>query len=615
MSQLPGVTVGALLRSRTEAFGLIIELLAGGAGTDRLITSPHVQKTGLALAGFHEYLKPGRVLIFGESEIRYLESLEPAARSRALRLVASLDFPCILITGGHTPPAELLAEGEQARLPLLKTSLTTPTAIAKLSSILEDTLAERTVIHAVLMDVLGLGVLITGESGIGKSECALDLIVRGHRLVADDTVEVRRRAETILIGTCPELTRHHMELRGLGVINVKELFGIASIRSSKRVELVVQLERWDAGARVRAARPRRRVLRDSRTAGAAHPDAGRARAQHRHPGGSRGAQPAAARPRPPRGTAAGGSPRGVPPALGRIDRRRGRRGRPRAWRRRVRAGSTGRSTRRRSTGRRATLPRTDGEAARGRSPRATSGQPFIVLTGLSGSGKSQAIRALEDLGYFCVDNLPTTLIPTLARLSLRGDMEKVAIVVDVREGTFLSSFPAVFRRLRKMRGLNPVLIFLEASNAALVRRFSETRRPHPLAPGRSASEGIRDERARMTPIREMADEIVDTSDMTVHELRQFFMGLSQDRGKGQLVITVLSFGYKHGVPVDADLVFDVRCLPNPHFVPALRRRTGRDRRGGRVHGARCDRPASSSSASRTTCASSCRTTWRRERAI
>jgi UPF0042 nucleotide-binding protein len=212
---------------------------------------------------------------------------------------------------------------------------------------------------------------------------------------------------------------------------------------------------------------------------------------------------------------------------------------------------------------------------RGRATR--PGHPFIVLTGLSGSGKSQAIRALEDLGYFCVDNLPTTLIPTLAKLSLRGDIEKVAIVVDVREGSFLSSFPKIFARLRKMRGLNPVLIFLEASSATLVRRFSETRRPHPLAPGRSASEGIREERVRLTAIREMADEIVDTSDMTVHELRRFFMGLSRDRARGDLVITVLSFGYKHGVPVDADLVFDVRCLPNPHFVPALRDRNGKDR--------------------------------------
>ena len=151
----------------------------------------------------------------------------------------------------------------------------------------------------------------------------------------------------------------------------------------------------------------------------------------------------------------------------------------------------------------------------------TAGQPFIILTGLSGSGKSQAIRALEDLGYFCVDNLPTTLIPTLAKLSARagGDIDRVAIVVDVREGNFLLQFPKIFQRLRKMPGLNPVLIFLEASNATIVRRFSETRRPHPLAPDRSVSEGIRDERSRLNAIRDMADEIVDTSDMTVHELR------------------------------------------------------------------------------------------------
>jgi len=234
-----------LLGSRSEALGLSLELLAGAEGLDRLITDPHPQKTGLALAGFQEYVRPGRVLVFGESEIRYLEHLGPAARLQTLRLALSLDFPCVLITGGFTPPPELVTEAERAGLPLLKTSAATPAAFAKLTSILEDSLAERIVTHAVLMDILGLGVLIVGESGIGKSECALDLIVRGHRLVADDTVEIRRRSETILIGTCPDLTRHHMELRGLGLINVKELFGIASTRSSKRVELVVQLERWD----------------------------------------------------------------------------------------------------------------------------------------------------------------------------------------------------------------------------------------------------------------------------------------------------------------------------------------------------------------------------------
>lgn len=245
MNAKPGVTVRALLGSRPESLGLPLELLAGASGIDRTITSPHVQKTGLALAGFHEYLRPGRVLIFGESEIRFLESLDAEARTRALRQALTHDFPCVLITGGFAPPPGVLEEAEQARLPVLQTSTVTPVAIAKLSSSLEDTLAERIALHAELLDVLGLGILITGESGIGKSECALDLIVRGHRLVADDTVEVRRRSETILIGTCPELTRHHMELRGLGVINVKELFGIASTRNSKRVELVVQLERWD----------------------------------------------------------------------------------------------------------------------------------------------------------------------------------------------------------------------------------------------------------------------------------------------------------------------------------------------------------------------------------
>ncbi len=153
----------------------------------------------------------------------------------------------------------------------------------------------------------------------------------------------------------------------------------------------------------------------------------------------------------------------------------------------------------------------------------------------------------------------------------------MALVVDVREGNFLSAFPKMFARLRRAPRLNPVLIYLEASNAALVRRFSETRRPHPLAPGRSVSEGIRAERSRLDAIREMADEIVDTSDMTVHELRQFFMNLLRDRGRARLVVTLVSFGYKYGLPADADLVFDARCLANPHFVPALRKKTGRDR--------------------------------------
>jgi UPF0042 nucleotide-binding protein len=207
-----------------------------------------------------------------------------------------------------------------------------------------------------------------------------------------------------------------------------------------------------------------------------------------------------------------------------------------------------------------------------------SGQ-FMVLTGLSGSGKTHAIHALEDLGYFCVDNLPTQLIPAFAELCVRGEagMGRVAIVVDVRERGFLSQFSRIYRRLQGLDGVNAKLIFLEASRSALVRRFSETRRPHPLAPDRSVAEGIDEERAKMLAIRSMADVIVDTSNLTVHELRDVFGRLTRQEGaRAEMVVNLLSFGFKHGAPPEADLVFDVRCLPNPHFVDRLRHLTGRD---------------------------------------
>jgi UPF0042 nucleotide-binding protein len=233
-------------------------------------------------------------------------------------------------------------------------------------------------------------------------------------------------------------------------------------------------------------------------------------------------------------------------------------------------------------GRSATRLRSPGSGRRvaARTTGAIDGGRFIVITGLSGSGKSQAIRALEDLGYFCVDNLPTMLIPTLAQLSLRegNELPKVAIVVDVREGTLLQQFPRVWRKLKRMRGLRPSLIFLEAAHATLVRRFSETRRPHPLAHNRSVTEGLVDERGRLDAIRRLADEIVDTTDLTVHQLRSRFMSFTRAQAHRQpMNVTVLSFGFKHGVPLDADVLFDVRFLPNPHFVPALKPLTGRDR--------------------------------------
>ena len=205
---------------------------------------------------------------------------------------------------------------------------------------------------------------------------------------------------------------------------------------------------------------------------------------------------------------------------------------------------------------------------------------FVVVTGMSGSGKTHAIRALEDLGYFCVDNLPTMLIPTMADLATREDagLEKVAIVCDVREGGFLEHFPGVWTGIRGMTQLEPRLIFLEASQSALVRRFSETRRPHPLAKGRSVAEGITEEREKLNALRRMADLILDTSNMTVHELRDVLMRMTRDKDtRAEMVVNLVSFGFKNGVPVDVDLVFDVRFLPNPHFVNRLRPLTGRDR--------------------------------------
>jgi HPr kinase/phosphorylase len=243
------LTVDGLLRTRPEAIGLPLELIGGASGLSRSIASPHIQKTGLALAGFDQYLHPGRVLVFGESEVRYLDGLDGSRRAHALAAAFAHDIPCVLLTGGLQSSAELSRAADECALPLLRTTVPTPVAIARLTTLLEDALAVREMIHGVLLDILGLGVLIVGESGIGKSECALDLVVRGHRLVADDVVEVRRRSETVVIGTCPELTRHHMEVRGLGVINIRDLFGVASTRPAKRVELVVQLERWEPAPR------------------------------------------------------------------------------------------------------------------------------------------------------------------------------------------------------------------------------------------------------------------------------------------------------------------------------------------------------------------------------
>jgi UPF0042 nucleotide-binding protein len=205
---------------------------------------------------------------------------------------------------------------------------------------------------------------------------------------------------------------------------------------------------------------------------------------------------------------------------------------------------------------------------------------FVVITGLSGAGKSYAIKCFEDMGFFCVDNLPTTLIPTFADLVARADTQRgrVALGVDVREGEYLSHFLEAIAELRT-RGHTVEVLFLEASEDALVRRYRETRRRHPLAPDGNVLDGIRAERKALSTVREVADRIVDTSALTVHQLKDFLIeAYVTPRARPGLAVSLVSFGFKHGVPIDADLVFDVRFLPNPHFVEALRPLDGRDDR-------------------------------------
>jgi HPr kinase/phosphorylase len=240
---------GASVRVREllePSAGLGLRLAAGQAGLDHVITLSRVQRPGLALTGYTDYIRYGRVQILGASEIGYMRKLPARRRGPVLRRLASCRISCFVVTKGLEPPAELQAEAQARGIPILVTSAESTPFIKALSAFLEDRLALRLHLHSVLMDVFGLGVLIVGESGIGKSECALDLIDRGHRLVADDVVEIRRIGD-LLIGASPDLTRYHMELRGLGVINIKDLYGVSSIRTSQRVELVVSLERWEAG--------------------------------------------------------------------------------------------------------------------------------------------------------------------------------------------------------------------------------------------------------------------------------------------------------------------------------------------------------------------------------
>lgn len=240
----PRLTVEALIKGTTATLDL--ECLAGARGRDRVINQGRIQKPGLALAGFVEYLHRGRVQVLGNSEITYLQQMEPEPLARAAALLIGYGVCCFVITKGLTPPGELLDEANREGIPILRTQVVSSAAIYTLSHFLETELAPSTVMHAVLVDVYGQGLLLLGPSGVGKSECALDLVVRGHRIVSDDVVHIRRVGDT-LTGASPEATRYHMELRGIGIINVKDLFGVAAVRRSKDIDLLIHLDPWTEG--------------------------------------------------------------------------------------------------------------------------------------------------------------------------------------------------------------------------------------------------------------------------------------------------------------------------------------------------------------------------------
>ena len=239
------MTVAELLGE--ELSDLRLTVLAGEEHLDNRITNPRVQKPGLAFAGYYPYIKPGRVQIVGESETAYLKTLDPEERAKRFETITSLPVPVFVLTKGLEPLEGFLVRCLERQVPVLASPALSSVVIKRISYFLEDHLVPRTHLHGVLLDIYGLGVLLIGGSGVGKSECALDLITRGHSLVADDRVTVKRYPSGDLVGFSEGPLRHHMELRGLGIVNVQDLFGLAAVRERKPIDLVVELEHWREG--------------------------------------------------------------------------------------------------------------------------------------------------------------------------------------------------------------------------------------------------------------------------------------------------------------------------------------------------------------------------------
>src|SRR5437764_38810 len=404
-------------------FDLRLELLAGEGGLDRRVVSSRIQKPGLALSGFTEHIHKDRLQVFGNTEISYLATLRHDEALKRVRDLFRLPIACLVVTKNLPVDDWVKREANDARVPLMRTSHLSSTFIDNIERFLQEALTASTSVHGVLIDVIGVGVLILGKSGIGKSELALDLVTRGHRLVADDIVDLKKKQGGSVYGSGSEIIKHHMEIRGIGIINIKDLFGVSAVRERKKVEMVVELVEWDDKVE--------------------------------------------------------------------YDR-----------------------------------------------------------------------LGVEEQKYTILDI----------------EVQLLAIVVDAREGRFLDSTPGALDEVRR-EGHQLEVVFLDCADEALIRRFSETRRRHPLSPDGSVEEGIAEERRMLAQLRALADQIVDTTRMNVHELRDAITAKFGGPGlDDKLNLTLLSFGFRNGIPEASDLVFDVRFLPNPYFVEGLKPHPGNDPR-------------------------------------
>lgn len=227
---------------------LNVRLVAGAGGLDRQITHPRIQKSGLSMLGHAHGIVPSRLQILGETELSYAESLPPEQQRQAAKNLFGLDLACVIVTRGVDPPLAFLQEAERANTPFVVAVEKSSTAITALHTVLDERLAPRARIHGVLVDVFEVGVLLLGKSGIGKSECALELVMHGHRLVADDVIECDYKPPGMIFGQPAALLRHHIEVRGLGVLNIKDLYGVTAVRERKRIDLVIHLDLWQEDA-------------------------------------------------------------------------------------------------------------------------------------------------------------------------------------------------------------------------------------------------------------------------------------------------------------------------------------------------------------------------------